>query len=321
MNDRTMRVATIQMESANGDIPGNLARAGHWCEEAARQGAELVLLPELFSTGMEINEAVWHCGEPQGGPSERWLAETARRHGFHIGGSYLEARGEHFYNTFALAAPDGGIAGRVRKTHPCSLEAYAFTSGQDAHVIPTALGRIGVAICYDSSLRSVWDAILADNPDLVVIPMSAPTPMKNFLCPQPRIDAYHAAFRDCAVQCAAPIGVPMLMSNKCGPWITDLPGWWPRQTSSFPGFSHIADSDGREVGRVATGEGVAVADVHLVQARKRLAVAPEAERCRPWIMPVPREFKLFAWLEAMGRRWYERHPRRAEIARRISGTA
>jgi N-carbamoylputrescine amidase len=114
------------MESANGDVAGNLARAGRWSEAAARRGAELILLPELFSTGFELNDRSWQSAEPQGGPSERWLLDTARRHGCHIGGSYLEARGEDFFNTFALAAPDGSIAGRVRKSHPCSIEAYVF---------------------------------------------------------------------------------------------------------------------------------------------------------------------------------------------------
>lgn len=320
MTDRTLTVAAVQMESKNGDIAGNLARAGRWAGEAARCGAALVLLPELFSTGFELNAHSWHSAEPQGGPSETWLTAVARRHGLHIGGSYLEARGEDFFNTFALAAPDGAIAGRVRKSHPCSLEAYVFAGGDDDHVIPTAIGRIGVAICYDSSLHAVWDKLLAGDPDLALMPMSAPTPMRNFLYTQKRIDAYHAAFRDGATQIAAGVGVPVLMANKWGPWETDLPGIWPRQTSRFPGFSHIADSDGREVARVGDGEGVIVAPVRLVAGRKRRTLPPECDRYRPWIGSVPSDFKLFRWFEALGRRWYGRHPQRAGVARRICAT-
>lgn len=319
MKNRTLRVAAIQMASANGDIAGNLARAGHWAAEAAHRGAELVLLPELFSTGFELNARAWASAEPQGGPTERWLAETARRHGLHIGGSYLEARGDDFFNTFALAAPEGGIAGRVRKSHPCSIEAYVFKGGDDAHVIDTAIGRVAVAICYDGSLRAVWDDILAGDPDLVLMPMSAPTPMKNLLYNRKRIEAFHASFRDGATQSAAGIGVPMLMANKWGPWITDLPGIWPRQSSHFPGFSHIADSDGREVARAAAGEGVVVAPVHLDSSRKRLALPPEKDRYRPWVSAVPADFKLFRWFEALGRRSYGRHPERARLARRLGG--
>lgn len=319
MNATTLTLAAIQMESQNGAVAGNLARAGRWADEAARQDAELVLLPELFSTGFEINANAWRSAEPQGGPTESWLAATARRHGFHIGGSYLEARGEDFFNTFALAAPDGTIAGRVRKAHPCSFEAYAFKGGDDPHVIPTALGRIGVAICYDSSLRAVWDDILAADPDLVLMPMSAPTPMKNILYTQKRIDAFHAAFHDGATGCAAGTGVPVAMANKWGPWETALPGIWPRQVSRFPGFSHIADGDGKEVARMGKGEGVIVATVRLDPARKHLALPPESERYRPWITAVPSDFKLFGWFETLGRRWYRRHPERTRLARASGG--
>lgn len=318
MTARTLKVAAIQMESRNGDVAGNLARAGRWADAAARQGAQLVLLPELFSTGFEINANAWRSAEPRGGATESWLSATASRHGFHIGGSYLEARGEDFFNTFALAAPDGTIAGRVRKAHPCSFEAYAFKGGEDPRVIPTALGRIGVAICYDGCLRATWDDMLPRDPDLVLMPLSAPAPMKTFFYGRKRIDAFLAAFRTAATDTAAGLGIPVLLANKWGPWDTTLPGIWPRQTSHFPGFSHIADSDGREGARMGDGEGVIVAPVHLAPERKRLSLRPEAEGFRPWIFEVPPEFKFFRWFEALGRRWYARHPDRARLAKQAA---
>jgi N-carbamoylputrescine amidase len=143
--------------------------------------------------------------------------------------------------------------------------------------------------------------------------------MKNLLYTQRRIDAYHAFLRDGATQTAAAIGVPGLMANKWGTWTTRLPGIWPRQSSRFPGFSHIADSDGREVAGMGDGEGVIVAPVRLAPERKRLALAPEKDRYKPWIAAVPSDFKLFRGFEALGRRWYVRHPERARLARRISG--
>jgi predicted amidohydrolase len=69
MNDRKLTGAAIQMDSRNGNIAGNLARAGRGADEAARQGTEL-LLPELFSTGFEINAHTWPSAEPQRGPTE-----------------------------------------------------------------------------------------------------------------------------------------------------------------------------------------------------------------------------------------------------------
>lgn len=308
MKPRPLRLAAVQMVSANGLVAENLARAWQLAEQATRQGAELVLLPELFAIGFELNAHAWSSAEPQGGPTERWLTETARTHGFYIGGSYLERRGDDFFNTFTLSGPMG-IVGRVRKRHPCSVEAYIFKGGDDPHVIETPLGRIGVAICYDGSLREVWDRLLADAPDLLLMPMSAPTPVKTLLYNQQRIDTFHASFFDGATQSARLIGIPCAMSNKWGEWDTTLPGLIPplllgRQCSRFPGFTHIADSDGHEVARVANGEGVAVATVCLDPALKHLSLPPERDRFRPWIAEVPAEYRYFGVFEVLGRRWY-----------------
>jgi N-carbamoylputrescine amidase len=310
MESRRLRLAAIQMVSVNGQVAENLTRAGHWAKLAAERQAEVVLLPELFSTGFEMNAHAWNAAEPQGGPTESWLVATARRHDYFIGGSYLERRGNDFFDTFALAGPTG-IAGRVRKRHPCSVEAYIFKRGDDPHVIETPLGRFGVAICYDSSLREVWDRILASSPDLLLIPMSAPTPARTLLYGQRKIDAFHASFYDGATQSARLLGIPCAMSNKWGPWDTGLPGLIPKlalghQCSSFPGFTHVANSDGRELARVADGEDVAVATVCLDSSLKRQSLPPERERFRPWIAEVPPEYRFFAFFEALGRRWYAR---------------
>ncbi len=314
MPAKSLRLAAIQMVSANGRVAENLARAAQWVEQAARRGAELVLLPELFSTGFELNANAWASAEPQGGPTERWLSDSARQHNLCIGGSYLERRGDDFFNTFALAGP-AGIFGRVRKRHPCSVEAYVFTGGNDKHVIDTPLGRIGVAICYDVSLREVWDRLLADDPDVVLMAMSAPTPVKTSLYNQRKIDAYHAVFRDGATQTARLLGIPCAMSNKWGAWETALPGRLAplllgTLRSSFPGFTHIANSDGHEVARINEGEGVAVATVWLNPDRKHLSIPPERDRFRPWIAEVPSEYRFFAVFEALGRRWYAKETRR-----------
>lgn len=310
-------LAAVQMVSANGRTAENLARADHWASLAAQGGAELILLPELFAIGFELNANAWRSAECRDGATERWLADTARRLNLHIGGSYLERRGEDFFNTFALAGPDG-IAGRVRKRHPCAVEAYVFKGGDDAHVMDTPLGRVGVSICYDGSRREVWDRLLADAPDLVLMPMSAPTPVKTLLYDQRRIDAYHAVFSDGATQTARLLGIPCAMSNKWGAWDTALSGTLSplllgHLRSNFPGFTHVADSDGQELARVNEGEGVALATVHLRPESKNLTLPQERDRFRPWISDVPLEYRFFGVFEALGRRWYARNKAKAQV--------
>jgi predicted amidohydrolase len=91
MGSRSLRVSAVQMVSENGERRANLARAGDLVQEAADAGAKLVALPELFSGGYWLNERAWDTAEPQDGPTEAWLRETAHRHGIYLGGSYLPA--------------------------------------------------------------------------------------------------------------------------------------------------------------------------------------------------------------------------------------
>lgn len=315
MNEiKTLRLAAVQMESGNQMTAANLSRAQRLVGQAVAQGAQLVLLPELFSTGFEFTEHAWSNAEPQGGPTEQWLCETARGFGIHLGGSYMEAQEKDFVNTFALATPEGAIAGRVRKRNPCAMEAYLFKGQAGSHAIDTALGRIGIAICYDASLRVVNDDLIAADIDLLLFPVSAPSPVKSWFYPQAKIDAFHAVFREGARHIAAGMGVPVALANKWGPWESAFVGPWPAQRSHFPGFSHISDSEGRELARVEGGEGLAIAEIRLDPARKTRRIPPEADHWRPWVTRVPVEYRLFPLIEALGRRWYRRNTRRPAIA-------
>lgn len=307
MHNRILRVAAVQMTSVNRVVAANLRQAERLVEQGAQRGAQLALLPELFATGFELNEHAWETAELQGGGIEQWLCSTARRLNLHLGGSYLEARGADFYNTFTLASPEGVVAGRVGKHHPCSIEAYIFKATTGPQTIETELGRIGVMICYDGSLREIADAVIAEGADILLLPLSAPTPPKNLFHTQRKIDAYHALIRDSATQHAKLLGIPAVMANKSGPWETTFPRLLPAVHSTFPGFSHIADGDGRELCSLGDEEGVIVADVTLASERKARHLPPERDKWKPWLGRVPFEFRLWAPVETLGRRWYAKH--------------
>lgn len=139
-----MRRLTLGVvQSAGEPGPTHLDEVGKLACKAAQQGSELILLPELFSTPFHFTTKVWHRATPQGGAMEQFLCATARALGVYLGGSYLEARGQDFFNTFALASPQGRIVGRVGKAHPCSLERCVFAPSPGPQVIVCELGRIG----------------------------------------------------------------------------------------------------------------------------------------------------------------------------------
>jgi N-carbamoylputrescine amidase len=320
MSAQQITLAVIQPDAAIDCPDPMFAHLAESVAEVAAQGAQLVLLPEMFANPFRFDESAWPTASPRGGRHERWLTDVARQHGVFLGGTYLEARGDDFFNTFALASPAGEIVGRVGKDHPCSLETFVFAPASGAQVIETDIGRIGVAICYDASLRCVVDRIIDGQPDLLLLPISAPSLPKNIFCGERRLAAYHASFCDGAARYAAMLGIPAAMANKAGAWHSPMPGILPTARSSFPGFSHIADSDARVLAELGGEPGSIVATVKLDPARRTLAVPPEAEGCQPWLAPVPLEFRSFALFEWWGRRNYRLNPRRREIARQRSQT-
>ena len=242
---RRLRVAAVQMESKNGLIEANLGHALPFVEEAAKGGAQLIVLPEFMPTGYVFTKDIWDAGEPRDGLTVSWLVKHSKRLGVYLGTSFLEADGEDFFNTFVLTSPDGKEAGRVRKQTPAAFEAYFTKGAPGPHVIDTGLGRVGVGICYENMLSYIPGLMDAHSVDLLLMPHSAPSPMKSILTPGSAVDSFHAHLKGLSVQYARLLGVPAVMINKSGKWETPLPGIpFMKQTSSFPGFSSIADSDG-----------------------------------------------------------------------------
>lgn len=312
----TLRVGAVQMESANGDIEGNLQRATRFLEEAAERGAQLVVLPEFMPTGYIFTREIWDAAEPREGPTVRWLRATSRRLGIWMGTSYLEAEGEDFFNSFVVTGPDGEEAGRVRKQTPAFAEAF-FTRGEvGPHVIQTGLGRLGVGICYENQLSYLPRLICSGWVDLLLMPHSAPSPMPNPLFPRRAVEEYNRRLKELAPYYARMLGVPVVMVNKCGPWTSPIPGLpFLTQRSSFPGYTCIAESDGSVLAQLGDEEGVVVEEVRLDPARRKTEIPPARGR---WAFPVPWAMNQFRLIETTGKVYYALSRERRRRARCLS---
>jgi N-carbamoylputrescine amidase len=247
------------------------------------------------------------------------LRETARLHGIYLGGSYLQARGEDFFNVFALATPTGQIAGRVPKQQAASIEAYLFRVQESSHIIDTDLGRVGIGICYDNAFRFVPDALIAGDADIAVMSFSAPTPQQTWYYGRKQVEAFRASFRHGAQNYARMLGIPAIQVNKSGPWKSPLTAFFPSQDAKYDGQSEIADGNGEIVAELADQEAVIVGDVALDSARKIRTLGKEYTRYGRWVAPVPLEFKLYRVIEAMGARSYRANGRRRAKALVVSG--
>lgn len=314
---RALCVAAVQLACEPGAFERNTARAGALVEDAARQGAQLVLLPELMPGGYVLTEDLWATGEPFDGPTLSWLKGLSTRLKLYVGTSFLEACGEDFFNTFVLVGPDGRVAGRVRKNPPASFEAYFFRAGADPHWIDTPLGRLGVCICFESALYERYLEWQTAGVDLLLRPFSGASFQAKFPVRQRDVEQLNGTLRDGTAETSRLCGIPVVLANKVGRLRTPLPAGFPAQDVEFPGFSAVADSDGTLLVQLPSGvEGVAVGTVHLDPARKRRTPVPRQHG--RWTTKFPWWAFIWVWTQRLGERAYARSARRRARARAIA---
>ena len=172
-----MRIAAVQHDIVWEDREANFERLAPRVAAAVAAGAELVLLTETFSTGFSMTPGI---GEPEGGPSARFLAAQAAEHGVWVGGTCPEiAEGEQLpYNSFVLAGPDGTVH-RYRKLHPFTHagEHERFRAGKAPVTVEIGGLRVTPFVCYDLRFADVfWQA--APGTDVYLVPANWPSPRR-----------------------------------------------------------------------------------------------------------------------------------------------
>lgn len=309
----SLRVAAVQVASHADAAEANLSGAEPRVVEAARRGAQLVLCPEFLAPGYVYDEAIWSNAERRGGPTEAWLSRLSHAHSLYLGASYLEAEGDDFYNTFALAAPDGSIAGRVRKESLPGFEGWYFRSSNESKIIETELGRLAIGICQDCHTATFFRRLRSEAPDLILMPHSAPLLAAG-------ADLARQSLREIVPFYAHAFGVPVVLANKARTQsrtpVPGVPGLKVR--FSFAGLSSVCSADALIIARLADNEGLALGDVLLNSAKKR---RPELPTDPYWSNPPPGSPRLTAalyrGLEKLGRHSYARNARRPLAARAI----
>ncbi len=150
-------VAALKVTPAVGDAAANFARFEQLARSAAADGAQLIVTPECyldgymgsptFRPGMTREKMLRHHTETLDGPILRKVAALAHELKVHLLFGFSERRGDGLFNTMALFLPDGSLGGRYAKSHPLPGELY--DAGGELPVFDTALGRMGVLICFD----------------------------------------------------------------------------------------------------------------------------------------------------------------------------
>ena len=152
-----VRVALIQM-SCTPDPTRNLRVALQRIATAAKSGAKLVCLPELFRSLYFCQKEDYACfklAEPIPGATTQALSLAAKKNKVTLVASLFEKRTEGLYhNTTVVFGPNGKILGKYRKMHipddPGFSEKFYFSPGDTGfHPIDTPVGRLGILVCWD----------------------------------------------------------------------------------------------------------------------------------------------------------------------------
>ena len=244
-----MRVGFIQNNPVFGDIEANLSHA-----EAllARERADLMVLPELFSTGYHFldREEALNLGESiPDGPTTQALIRAAKQNQTPIIAGLAERDGDKAYNSAVVIGPKGYI-GKYRKTHLFDTEKNCFDAGDlPLRVFEIGSVRVGVMICFDWRFPETARTLALAGADLIAHPANLVLPH----CPQAMI-----------TRC---------LENRIFIVTADRVGTEERVPGNplkFIGQSQVVDPDGNVLYRASEdGEEVRVVEIDIEKARDK----------------------------------------------------
>jgi predicted amidohydrolase len=173
-----MRIASIQLKVIEESKDKTVEHAFQMIRRC--QGADLILLPELWNIGFMSFDRYQNEAETQEGPTLTLLRALAKELSCHLHtGSFVERRGNRLYNSSFLLDPKGKILGSYQKIHLFtyqSKEAEILTPGTSVTVIPTEFGNVGLATCYDLRFPELFRKMLDEGAEFFLISSAWPYP-------------------------------------------------------------------------------------------------------------------------------------------------
>jgi predicted amidohydrolase len=180
------KVALAQISCLRADKKANIQKIEDYTERAKKQGAELVIFPELSLTGYVVRDELYELAEKTTGPSTKAIEKLARKHEIHIvfGMPELSEKAQAtIYNTAVLIGPKG-LIGKYRKmylpTHSVFEEKRYFRPGYKAEAFETELGKLGLIICYDIFFPEVSRLTRLEGAQLIICISASPAVRRTF---------------------------------------------------------------------------------------------------------------------------------------------
>ena len=175
---KVIKAAAIQFNVKPGDVDANLAHVRAALTRVSDQGADLAVLPEMWSSGFAYKNLNELARRSEGIVVE--LLELSRKLKLVICGSMPEPHGEKVYNSIHVI-DNGSLAGVYRKMHLFSLlgEDRAFDAGDKWLLADTSIGKVGVLICYDLRFPELSRRLALEGARVICIPAQWPRPRQD----------------------------------------------------------------------------------------------------------------------------------------------
>jgi 5-aminopentanamidase len=251
-----IRVAAVRFGPQLGAVDDNRRAAVEAIERAAAAGAELVVLPELASSGYCFRDAAEAraSAEPVPGPTTRAWQEAAARHGVVVVGGICELDDDARVRNTAVVVDADGVCARYRKLHLWGREPELFVAGDERPpVVLTSVGRIGLGICYDLWFPELTRDLASRGAELVAFPSNlSASPAQDGL---PHLDVV------VAMATAHVNRVHLVVADRCR----------AERGSEWLGAAMVVDADGTLLAGPPPGDGeaMAIAELDPVHARSK----------------------------------------------------
>ena len=245
---RNVTVAATQF-ACSWDLPANADRADALVRQAAGQGAQVILVQELFAAPyfcITQRPEYFAMAQPMPGhPLIARFSALARELSVVLPCSYFERAGQAFFNSVAMIDADGRVLGNYRKTHipqgPGYEEKYYFAPGDTGYKVwETAFGRIGVGICWDQWFPECARAMALMGAEMLLYPTAIGSEP-----PAPGYDSQPHWEMVMRGHAAANI-MPVIASNRIGREVAP-----EGRDVTFYGSSFIADQTGALVAKAS----------------------------------------------------------------------
>ena len=236
-----IKVAAVQLDCILGNKDANLILTKNLIKKAAKQGAKIVVIPELFDTGYRVEDEDSKMSSTIPGTTTDYISTLCSELNIHVVGAIIERYEDSLYDTAFIVGPKG-LKGIYRKNYLWDKEIFRFNKGNSIYpVFDIGFCKIGVQICYEIGFPENARILALQGADIIAYPSAFG---------KPRLYAWKIATRSRALE----NGCFVIASNRIGTEMKD---------TVFAGNSRIVNPKGEVLAEAGIENDVIAVDIDL----------------------------------------------------------